>query len=64
VVALAVAIAGMPGQRRALDGLPGRGARHRGGVDQPQLVTPTGVWAARSAMAKATSGPARRRRRW
>ena len=40
MVALAVAVAGMAGQRRALDGLAGGRARHRGRVDQPQLVAP------------------------
>src|SRR5215216_3940570 len=40
VVALAVAIAGVAGQLRALDGLPRRRTRQRGGVDQPQLVAP------------------------
>src|SRR6266545_946481 len=40
VVALAVAVAGMAGQRRAADRLAAGRARYRGGVDQAQLVPP------------------------
>ena len=36
----AVAVAGVPGQIAAFDGLRRRTARHRGGVDQPQVVVP------------------------
>src|SRR4029453_2733366 len=42
VVTLAVAIAGMAGQRRALDRLAGGRTRHRGGVEQPELVAAAG----------------------
>jgi hypothetical protein len=38
MLALAVAIAGMAGQRRPVDGLPSGRTRHRGRVDQAQLV--------------------------
>jgi hypothetical protein len=39
-VALAIAVAGGPGQGRALNRLTGGRARQRSRVDQPQLVTP------------------------
>src|SRR4029453_3022188 len=41
-VALAVAVAGMAGQLRPVDRLAAGRARHRGGVDQAELVTPAG----------------------
>ena len=41
-MALAVAVAGVAGQRRAGDRLAGGRTRHRGGVDQAQLVTEAG----------------------
>src|SRR4029453_19082738 len=42
VVAAAVAVAGVPGQLRALDRLAAGGTGHRGGVHQAQLVAPAG----------------------